>query len=79
MNQRALEGYEKALGKEHPDMLTSMFCLASLFHQQNRYKAASELYESASSGYHYVLGPEHPTTIACFQRYSSLIQEMQHN
>ncbi|PVH90978.1 TPR repeat-containing protein, partial [Periconia macrospinosa] len=69
-----------ALGNEHPDTLTSIYCLAFLFHQQHRYEAASELYERASSGYQQVLGPEHPTTVACLKQYSSLMQEMmQHN
>jgi hypothetical protein len=35
MNRRALDGYEKALGMEHPDTLTSVYCLAFLFHQQH--------------------------------------------
>ncbi|KAH7109669.1 hypothetical protein B0J11DRAFT_420807, partial [Dendryphion nanum] len=34
MNRRALEGTEKALGKEYPNTLTSAYCLAFLFHQQ---------------------------------------------
>lgn len=28
---RLLEGYEKVLGKEHPDTLTSVYCLAYLY------------------------------------------------
>jgi hypothetical protein len=31
MNRRALEGYEKVLGKEHPDTLTSLSDMASVF------------------------------------------------
>jgi tetratricopeptide (TPR) repeat protein len=77
MNRRALEGSEKALGKEHPDTLTSVYCLAFLLHQRQQYEAASALYQRASSGYQYVLGPEHPTTVACYEHYSSLTQEMQ--
>ncbi|XTI88310.1 hypothetical protein V2W45_1343129 [Cenococcum geophilum] len=77
MNRRALEGREKALEKEHPDTLTSIYCLAFLFHQQRQCKAASALYERAGSGYQRVLRLEHPTTIACSRHYSSPVQEMQ--
>ena len=37
MNRRAPEGYEKALGKEHPFTLTSVYCLAYLYDQRKRY------------------------------------------
>ncbi|KAF2266124.1 hypothetical protein CC78DRAFT_578705 [Lojkania enalia] len=75
MNRRALEGREKTLGKEHPDMLNSVYCIDLLFHKQHQYEAASSLYERASSRYQRVLGPEHPTTIVCLRHYSSLVQE----
>ncbi|OCK88016.1 uncharacterized protein K441DRAFT_591444, partial [Cenococcum geophilum 1.58] len=78
MNRRALEGREKALGKEHPDTLASVYFLAFLLHQQQQYEAASVLYQRAGSGYKRALGPEHPTTVACSKHYSSLIQEMQY-
>jgi hypothetical protein len=77
MNRRALVGSEKALGKDHPDTLTSVYCLAFLFHQQHQHEAASTLYEKASSGYQRVLGPEHPITITCSKHCASLMQEMQ--
>ncbi|KAF2730992.1 hypothetical protein EJ04DRAFT_443952, partial [Polyplosphaeria fusca] len=76
MNRRALEGYEKALGKDHPNTLTSVYCLAFLFHQQRQYEAALSLYERASRGYQLKLGVQHPTTVACSRHYSSLVQEM---
>jgi len=60
-----LEGSEKALGEEHPATLTTVYCLAFLFHQRQQYEAALALYEGASSGYEQGLGPEHPTTISC--------------
>ena len=76
MSQRALEGYERALGREHPDTLTSVYCLALLFHQQQQFEAASVLYRRASSGFKRILGLEHPTTVACVRHYSSLLQEV---
>jgi hypothetical protein len=36
MNRRALEGREKALGKEHPDTLTSISNLASVLQDQGK-------------------------------------------
>jgi hypothetical protein len=35
MNWRSLEGREKALGKEHPDTLMSIYCLVSYFINSN--------------------------------------------
>ncbi|KAH7111089.1 hypothetical protein B0J11DRAFT_543762 [Dendryphion nanum] len=78
MNRRALEGREKALGKEHPDTLTSVYCLAFLFHQQKQHQPALELYQRASIGLECVLGSQHPKTVACARHFSSLIQEMEH-
>ncbi|OCK72835.1 hypothetical protein K432DRAFT_411387, partial [Lepidopterella palustris CBS 459.81] len=43
MNRRALEGYEKALGLEHPSTLASMANLASTYRNQGRWKEAEEL------------------------------------
>ncbi|OCK93228.1 uncharacterized protein K441DRAFT_662008 [Cenococcum geophilum 1.58] len=74
MNRRALEGKEKALGKEHPDTLTSVYCLAYLLHQRQQYKDASPLYQRACAGYQEKLGLDHPTTQACLDHYSSLQQ-----
>ena len=34
MNRRALEGREKVLGKDYPDTLTGVYCLAYLLHQR---------------------------------------------
>jgi tetratricopeptide (TPR) repeat protein len=74
MNRRALEGYEKALGKEHPDTLTCVYCLAYLLHQRDKYKDALILYQRAYTGYQQTLGPDHPTTKACSKHYVSLLE-----
>ncbi|KAH7108855.1 hypothetical protein B0J11DRAFT_545515 [Dendryphion nanum] len=78
MNRRALEGREKALGKEHPDTLTSVYCLAFLFYRQKQHQPALELYQRANNGFERILGSHHPTTVACARHFSSLIQEMEH-
>jgi hypothetical protein len=36
MNQRALAGYEKVLGLDHPNTLTSVYCLANLLDNKAR-------------------------------------------
>jgi tetratricopeptide (TPR) repeat protein len=77
MSRRALEGSEKALGKEHPDTLTSVYCFAYMLHKQKRYKPASKLYHRAYTGYKEVLGLNHPTTVACGNNFSYMLQEIE--
>ena len=72
MNRRALDGREKALGKDHPDTLTSVYNLAYLYQRQHRLDEADELYLTALSGYRKVLGLAHPTTLACEGLHASL-------
>ena len=43
MNRRALEGYEKVLGREHPDTLTSVNNLASVLRYQGKYEEAEQM------------------------------------
>ena len=62
MYQRALGARERVLGGEHPDTLTSVNNLASLYARQGRYAEAEPLYQRAVSGAEKVLGPEHPDT-----------------
>ena len=76
MNRRALNDSEKVLGKEHPETLTSIYCLAYLLHQQQRYQMARPLYERALVGYRKVFRSHHPTIKACFEHYTSLLQEL---
>jgi tetratricopeptide (TPR) repeat protein len=74
MQRRALEGYEKVLGRGHPDTLTSVYHLAFLFHRQQQYSAAVELYERAHDGRVKVLGAQHPGTAACLCHYKSALE-----
>ena len=43
MNRRALEGYEKVLGKEHPATLTSVNNLAGVLQDQGKYEEAEKM------------------------------------
>jgi hypothetical protein len=67
----ALEG--KVLGHEHPNTLTSVYCLAHLLAHQHRYYESLALYDRASAGYQAVLGQDHPTTCACCQQYAGAL------
>lgn len=75
MNQRALEGKVKVLGKDHADTLTSIYCLAYLMHQLKQYKDAKLPYSRAHAGYNKTLREDHPTTAACRRHYSLLLEE----
>ncbi|MEI2771580.1 MAG: tetratricopeptide repeat protein [Candidatus Competibacter sp.] len=48
--QRALAGFEKVLGPEHPATLTSVNNLAVLYQSQGRYGEAEPLYQRALAG-----------------------------
>jgi len=63
MNRRALEGREKALGKEHSDTLTSVNNLALVLQYRGKYEAAEEMNWRALEGYEKGLGKEHPDTL----------------
>ena len=71
MNRQALEGKEKVLGREHPNTLNSVYCLAFLSVQQQCYPAALALYQRAYKGRVRVLGATHPGTVACLNHYES--------
>ena len=43
MNRRALDGYEKVLGEEHPYTLTSVSNLASVLRDQGKYEEAETI------------------------------------
>jgi hypothetical protein len=42
MNRRAIEGYGKTLGKQHPDTLTSLSNLADVLSTKGEYETAKE-------------------------------------
>ena len=75
MNRRALEGYEKVLGVEHPDTLTSVSDLASVFQRQGKYEAAEEMNRRALEGYKKVLGAEHPSTSTSVSNLALVLQD----
>jgi tetratricopeptide (TPR) repeat protein len=72
MAQRALEGYEKALGVEHRDTLTSADNLASVLRHQGKYEAAEEMNRRALEGREKTLGVEHPDTLTSADNLASV-------
>ena len=59
MYQRALEGYEKALGRDHTSTLNTVNNLGVLYKDQGRLTEAESLYQRALSGFQTALGPSH--------------------
>ncbi|KAM5348926.1 hypothetical protein ACJ41O_008749 [Fusarium nematophilum] len=63
MYERALEGYEKALGPHHTSTLNTVNNLGSLYKAQGKFKEAEEMYERALEGKEKALGPDHTSTL----------------
>lgn len=55
--ERALKGYEKELGPNHPETLDILQNMAALFQVQGKYEDALPLYERVLKGYQKELGP----------------------
>ncbi|KAL8646144.1 MAG: hypothetical protein Q9210_006299, partial [Variospora velana] len=72
MNQRALDGSERVLGKEHPDTLTSVSNLASVLQDQGKYEEAEQMSRRALDGREKVLGTEHPDTLTSVNNLGNL-------
>ena len=57
---RSLAIWEKALGREHPDVAKSLSNLALLYQSRGRYADAEPLYQRSLAIYEKVLGRNHP-------------------
>jgi RNA polymerase sigma factor (sigma-70 family) len=73
--KRALAGYEKAHGAEHPGTLMSFNNLAGLIFRESDFAGAEGLYREALVGYQRTLGAEHPFTLSCIYNLGVLLQE----
>ena len=77
LHRRALDGYEKKLGPDHVETLTSIYHIAHLLHIQGQYNTeAIDFYERACAGYETQLGHQHPTTQRCARHYAKMLQKM---
>ncbi|KAF2802651.1 HET-domain-containing protein [Mytilinidion resinicola] len=74
---RALEGREKALGKEHPNTLTSVSNLALVLQYQGKYEQAEDMNRRALEGSEKALGKEHPDTLTSVYCLAYLLHQRQ--
>ncbi|KAH7464012.1 hypothetical protein FOMA001_g17831 [Fusarium oxysporum f. sp. matthiolae] len=63
LNKEVVKWRTTMLGEEHPDTLTSMSSLASIYRDQGRWKEAEELEVRVMEARKTVLGEEHPDTL----------------
>jgi tetratricopeptide (TPR) repeat protein len=70
--RRALEGYERVLGADHPDTLASVNNLASCLRALGDAAGALPLYRRALEGYERVLGADHPNTLTVSENLQAL-------
>lgn len=79
MNRRALDGYEKVLGKTLPSMLTNVSNMALVFQHQPKYEEGEQMNRRALNGYEKVLGKEHPSTLTSIYCPAHLLHRQQIN
>jgi len=70
--QRALDGKEKTLGKDHPSTLSTVNNMAIVFHKQGEHEKALEWYQRALDGKEKTLGKGHPSTLKTAGRLRAL-------
>jgi hypothetical protein len=68
---------KKALGKEYPDTLTSIYYLSYLPNGQKEYGALSDSNHNVSFGYSKILDLNYTATITYDKPYFNIIQEME--
>jgi Tetratricopeptide repeat len=66
------ETSKRVLGAEHPDTLTIMSNLASIYWKQGRWKEAEELDIQVTETRKRVLGVEHPDTLTSIANLASI-------
>lgn len=64
MFQRALAGYEKALGPDHTSTLGTINNLEGLYRGQGKMVEAKEMYWRALAGKEKALSPDHTSTLS---------------
>ncbi|KAJ3575070.1 hypothetical protein NPX13_g4158 [Xylaria arbuscula] len=83
MYQRALQGYEKALGPDHTSTLNTVNNLGLLYSNQGKLKEAEEMYQRALQGYQTIYGLNHPGTHVILNNIQQLTisqtDQLQHN
>jgi tetratricopeptide (TPR) repeat protein len=72
---QVIETRKKVLGQDHPDTLTSMGNLASIFMEQERWKDAAELETQVLETSKRVYGAEHPDTLTSKDNLASALSK----
>jgi tetratricopeptide (TPR) repeat protein len=75
MYQRALQGYEKALGAEHTSTLMAINNLGILYQSQGKLAEAEQMYQRALKGREKALGAEHTLTLDSVHCLGTLYQD----
>jgi hypothetical protein len=73
--RQVLAGTEKQLGVEHPDTLSMVQNLATVFQLQGQYDKAEALYRQVLAGREKQLGDEHPDTLSTVQKLAFVFQQ----
>ncbi|KZP22341.1 Kif17 kinesin, partial [Athelia psychrophila] len=76
---RALTGWEKQLGADHPSTLTTVSNLAVLYQTQGKLDEAERLYGRALAGEEKQLGADHPSTLMTVHNLAHLRQHQGRN
>lgn len=75
MSRQALEEERKALGDQHPDMLTSINNLATVLRNEGKYEAAEEMSRRALDGREKALEKEHTHTLTSISNLALVLTE----
>ncbi|THV81049.1 hypothetical protein D6D29_05692, partial [Aureobasidium pullulans] len=75
MYERALAGYEKALGPEHTSTLDTVRNLGLLYSGQGKLAEAEKMYERALAGFEKALGPKHTSILDTVRSLGSLYRD----
>ena len=72
MYQRALAGYEQALGPDHMFTLDTVNSLGSLYKHQDKLKEAEMMYQRALAGYEQAFSPDYTPTLLTINNLGNL-------
>jgi tetratricopeptide (TPR) repeat protein len=75
IGRRAVAAREEALGREHPETLTSIGQLGSVLLSQGKHKEAEAMHRRALQGREKVLGREHPDTFISISKLGLVLEE----
>ncbi|WP_020559052.1 tetratricopeptide repeat protein, partial [Thiofilum flexile] len=75
--ERSLAIREQALGKDHPEVATSLNNLAVLYESMGEYAKALTLYERSLAINEKVLGKNHPNTKITRENYERALQKLE--